>query len=201
MQQQSDTPSPYAAPFEQFDAWFAEAERHEINDPNAMTLATIGADGRPSARIVLLKARDERGFVFYTNLESRKGRDLAGHPTAALLFHWKSLRRQVRIEGAVQHVPDAEADAYFATRPRVSRLGAWASEQSRPLPGRDTLQARLDQFDARFPGGPVPRPPHWTGLLVVPDRFEFWQDIEFRLHDRTLYERAETGWRVGKLFP
>ncbi len=201
MQQQSDTPSPHAAPFEQFDAWFADAERHEVNDPNAMTVATISADGRPSARIVLLKARDERGFVFYTNLESRKGRELTSHPAAALLFHWKSLRRQIRIEGAVRHVPDAEADAYFASRPRTSRLGAWASEQSRPLPGRETLQARLDLFDARFPGEDVPRPPHWTGLLVTPQRFEFWQDIEFRLHDRTLYERAESGWTVSKLFP
>lgn len=201
MQQQSDASTPHAAPFGQFDGWFADAERHEVNDPNAMTLATIGADDRPSARIVLLKTRDERGFVFYTNLESRKGRDVASTPAVALLFHWKSLRRQVRIEGTVQHVPDAEADSYFASRPRTSRLGAWASEQSRPLPSRETLQTRLDLFDRRFPGEHVPRPPHWSGLLVVPDRFEFWQDSEFRLHDRTLYERAEDGWSVSKLFP
>ena len=199
--QQPETPSPHAAPFEQFDAWFAEAERHELNDPNAMTVATIDANGRPSARIVLLKAHDERGFVFYTNLESRKGQALAAHATAALLFHWKSQRRQVRIEGAVSHVADAEADAYFASRPRISRLGAWASEQSRPLPSREALQSRLDQFDARFPGEHVPRPPHWTGLRITPERFEFWQDIEFRLHDRTVYEQDGEGWLVSKLYP
>lgn len=199
--QQPETPSPHAAPFAQFDAWFAEAERHELNDPNAMTVATIGADGRPSARIVLLKAHDERGFVFYTNLESRKGQALAAHATAALLFHWKSQRRQVRIEGTVSHVADAEADAYFASRPRTSRLGAWASEQSRPLPSREALQSRLDVFDARFPDEHVPRPPHWTGLRITPERFEFWQDIEFRLHDRTVYEQTAEGWLVSKLYP
>ena len=189
------------APFDQFDAWFAEASSHEPNDPNAMTVATVGADGLPAARIVLLKSHDARGFVFYTNLQSRKGGELAAHPVASLLFHWKSLRRQVRIEGDVEPVSDAEANAYFASRPRLSRLGAWASEQSRPLPDRTALQSRLDAFDARFPGEFVPRPPHWSGLRVVPRRFEFWQDIEFRLHDRTVYEAAGDGWSVGKLFP
>lgn len=190
-----------SAPFGLFDAWFAEAAAHELNDPNAMTVASVGADGTPSARIVLLKAHDARGFVFYTNLQSRKGGELAAHPAASLLFHWKSLRRQIRIEGATEPVSDAEADAYFASRPRVSRLGAWASEQSRPLPDRTTLQSRLDEVDARYPGDSVPRPPHWSGLRVVPRRFEFWQDIEFRLHDRTVYEATGDGWTVFKLFP
>jgi pyridoxamine 5'-phosphate oxidase len=187
-------------PFEVFDAWFAEAAASEINDPDAMTLATVDAEGMPDARTVLLKGRDEAGFVFYTNLESAKGRELAATPRAALLFHWKSLRRQVRIRGDVAQVSDAEADAYFASRPRGSRLGAWASDQSRPLDSRATLEARVQQQEARFPDE-VPRPPHWSGLRVIPWQIEFWQDGAYRLHDRFLFTRAGDGWSVQRLYP
>jgi pyridoxamine 5'-phosphate oxidase len=192
---------PFAEPFARFGAWFAEAVAAEPNDPNAMTLATVGADGAPDARMVLLKAHDERGFTFFTNTQSRKGEELAANPRAALLFHWKSLRRQVRIEGKVMPVSEAEADAYYATRPRLSRIGAWASDQSRPLAARPALERRVAEAEARFPGGSIPRPPHWSGYLVTPARFEFWQDMPFRLHDRTLYTAAAGGWAVGKLFP
>ena len=188
-------------PFAEFKTWLDEASKSEPNDANAMALATVDAAGRPSARMVLLKGVDERGFVFYTNTESRKGCDLAANPVAALCFHWKSLRRQFRVEGKVERVTEAEADAYFATRPRLSQIGAWASDQSRPLATRADLQARLASYEARYPGEDIPRPPHWSGYRVVPRRIEFWQNMPFRLHDRTVYTRNDGGWTSGKLFP
>jgi pyridoxamine 5'-phosphate oxidase len=184
-----------------FEAWLAEAKASEPNDPVAMTLATVAADGQPSARMVLLKGHDARGFVFYTNQESRKAGELAGTPRAALLFHWKSLRRQVRVEGPVSLVSAEESDAYFASRARDSQLGAWASDQSRPLADRDTFEARFEQAKARFEGGPVPRPPHWGGYRVTAERIEFWQDRAHRLHERRLFARADGGWTEGLLYP
>jgi pyridoxamine 5'-phosphate oxidase len=189
-------------PFARFLEWMNEAWTHEPEDANAMTLATATADGTPSARIVLLKGADARGFVFYTNLESRKGEELAANARAALLFHWKPLGRQVRIEGRVEHVTHAEADAYYASRPRISRLGAWASDQSRVLANRAELERRLADYEAKYPGEEIPRPPHWSGFRIVPERFEFWQNMPFRLHDRTVYAKAADGsWATGKLFP
>jgi pyridoxamine 5'-phosphate oxidase len=188
-------------PFELFRAWFAEARAAEPNDPEAMALATADADGRPSARMVLLKGVDERGFVFYTNREGRKAADLAANPTAALLFHWKSLRRQVRVEGPVSLASDAESDAYFASRSRDSQLGAWASDQSRPLNSRETFERRFEAMRARFDGGPVPRPPHWGGYRVTPERIEFWIDRAHRLHERRLFVRGGDGWSEGLLYP
>jgi pyridoxamine 5'-phosphate oxidase len=189
-------------PFAWFDRWMAEAAASEPSDPNAMTLATATPNGVPSARIVLLRGQDARGFVFYTNTESRKGEELAVNPRAALLFHWKSLQRQIRIEGVTEPVTAAEADAYFETRARISRLGAWASDQSRPLATRAELERRLAEQEARFPGDSVPRPPHWSGYRVIPERFEFWQDMPYRLHDRTVFvRRPDGGWDTGKLFP
>ncbi len=190
-----------ADPFARFQAWLAEAEASEPNDPNAMTLATATADGRPSARMVLLKGVDPRGFVFYTNKESRKGAELAANAQAALLLHWKSLRRQVRVEGLVEEVSAAESDAYFASRPRLSRLGAWASDQSRPLPGRATLAGRVAELELRYKFGEIPRPPHWGGYRVLPSRFEFWQDMPFRLHERLVFTAAGAGWTEGRLYP
>jgi pyridoxamine 5'-phosphate oxidase len=189
------------SPFVQFRAWMADAEQSEPNDPNAMGVATTTLDGRPSLRTLLLKGVDDRGFVFYTNNESRKGGELARNPHVALLFHWKSLRRQIRIEGGVEPVTEAEADAYYASRPRISRLGAWASQQSRTLADRSVLVERLAEMELRYPGD-VPRPDYWSGYRVLPEMFEFWQDMPYRLHDRTVYRRSEDGgWEQGKLFP
>ena len=194
-------PNLATSPFDQFQAWMAEAEKSEPNDPNAMAVATSTPDGRPSLRAVLLKGVDQRGFVFYTNKESRKGDELAANPNAALLFHWKSMGRQIRIEGTVEHVADAEADAYYATRARISRLGAWASQQSRPLADRTVLERRLAEAEQRF-ADEIPRPRYWSGYRVLPQRFEFWQDMPFRLHDRTVYLRSATqDWEQTKLFP
>lgn len=188
-------------PISLFDAWFAEAKASEPNDPEAMALATVDSDGRPSVRMVLLKGHGPDGFVFYTNLDSRKGGELAANPNAALLFHWKTLRRQVRIEGPVEAVSAEEADIYFASRGRNSRLGAWASDQSRPLDSRETFEARFEQVKARFEGQPVPRPSRWSGFRIVPSRIELWCDRAHRLHERRLFVRAGDGWSEGMLYP
>jgi pyridoxamine 5'-phosphate oxidase len=197
------SPQPSADPFTLFSEWLADARRTEINDPNAMTLATIGRDGAPDARIVLLKGQDARGLVFYTNYQSRKGEELASDPRATLVFHWKSLQRQIRVEGRVERVTPEEADAYFASRPRLSKVGAWASDQSRPLAERAELERRLAEAEARFPGDDVPRPPHWSGFRLLPHRFEFWREMPYRLHDRLIFARASEGdaWSTGRLFP
>jgi pyridoxamine 5'-phosphate oxidase len=193
--------APWAEPFERFDAWFAEAQATGMEDPNAMVLATVGAGGRPSARVVLLKGLDERGFVFYTNGESQKGRELAANPNASLSFHWRELHRQVRVEGVVERVTAEEADAYFATRPRISQLGAWASQQSRPLAERARLVAALERVTQTYEGREVPRPPHWGGFRVLPDRLELWVAGEYRLHERTVYQRSGVGWERSLLYP
>jgi pyridoxamine 5'-phosphate oxidase len=192
---------PAADPIARFRAWMADAEATEPNDANAMTLATVAADGRPSARMVLLKGVDARGFVFYTNLASRKAGDLAANPWAALCFHWKTRRRQVRIEGPAEPVDAAEADAYFASRPRISQIGAWASKQSQPLLGRFELEARIARYTARFGIGAVPRPPFWSGYRVVAECIEFWEERKFRLHMRFLYRKGDDGWTVEELYP
>jgi pyridoxamine 5'-phosphate oxidase len=191
-----------ADPHALFEEWLAEARLAEPNDPVAMALATADAAGRPSVRMVLMKGHDARGFVFYTNQRSRKGDELAANAHAALLFHWKSLRRQVRIEGRVEPVAEAEADAYFATRGRDSQLGAWASDQSQPLDARETFEARYQEMRARYEGKKVPRPPHWSGYRVVPQRIEFWNDRAHRLHERRLFTLDGDGsWREGLLYP
>jgi pyridoxamine 5'-phosphate oxidase len=195
-------------PFGLFEAWFADAEAEEINDPNAMALATVDADGLPNVRMVLLKGLDDegagqRGFVFYSNTTSAKGRELLAHPKAAIVFHWKSLRRQVRVRGGITQVTDAEADSYFASRPRGSRIGAWASDQSRPLDARATLERAVETYDRQFVSDDIPRPPRWTGFRLTPVEIEFWHDRPFRLHDRVVFRResATEGWTKVRLYP
>ena len=188
-------------PFALFDAWFAEAKASEPNDPEAMALATASPDGRPSVRMVLLKGHGPDGFDFYTNLDSRKGDELAANPRAALLFHWKSLRRQVRIEGAVAPLPADVADEYFATRGRDSQVGAWASDQSRPLGSREVFEQRCEAVRARFDGGDVPRPDRWGGFRLTPQCLEFWTDRAHRMHERRLFTRTPAGWDEGLLYP
>jgi pyridoxamine 5'-phosphate oxidase len=189
-------------PIEQFRTWFDEALATNLHEPNAMIVATATPDGRPSARVVLLKGFDERGFVFYTNYEGRKGRELEANPYAALLFYWGELERQVRLEGRVGRIPEEESDAYFAGRPRGSQLGAWASEQSRPIKDRGALEKRLRELEAEYEGREVPRPPFWGGYRVEPETMEFWQGRENRLHDRLVYRRSEEGgWRRDRLQP
>ena len=189
-------------PFAQFRRWFEDARRAEVHEPNAMTLATAGPDGRPSARMVLLKGVGPAGFDFFTNFDSRKGLELAANPRAALVFWWGPLERQVRIEGRVATVPEAEADAYFATRPPGSRIGAWASEQSAPIEGRHVIEARAEEVSRRFGEGGIPRPPFWGGFRVVPDHMEFWQGRQNRLHDRLCYRReADGSWAIQRLSP
>ena len=188
-------------PFRLFADWFAEARESEPNDPDAMALATATPDGRPSVRMVLLKGHGPGGFTFYTNLDSRKGAELSANTRAALLFHWKSLRRQVRIEGPVSPVGDAEADVYFDTRSRDSQLGAWASWQSRPLDARATFEKRYEEMVRRFDGETVPRPPRWSGFRVTPGLFEVWSDRPHRLHERRVFTATDGGWREGLLYP
>tara|TARA_Y100000031_G_scaffold110231_1_gene121369 strand:+ start:422 stop:1012 length:591 start_codon:yes stop_codon:yes gene_type:complete len=188
-------------PIALFRVWLTAAEKSEPNDPNAMTLATATPEGVPSARMVLLKEVDERGFAFYTNLASRKATELKANSRAALCFHWKTLHRQVLVEGTVKPVDEAEADAYFASRPRMSRIGAWASQQSRPLAGRFELEKRVAEFTARFHVGSVPRPDFWSGFRLLPEQIEFWRERPFRLHDRMVYHRHEGGWLIERLYP
>ncbi|MFO1170935.1 MAG: pyridoxamine 5'-phosphate oxidase [Hyphomicrobiaceae bacterium] len=190
-------------PFRLFAEWFKDAEGHEPNDPNAMAIATVDPSGLPNVRMVLLKHADADGFVFYTNYESAKGRELLSAGKGALLFHWKSLRRQVRARGIITQVTPEEADAYFASRPRLSRIGAWASEQSRPLEGRLALEKRVAYYTAKYAIGEVPRPPHWSGFRLTPVEIEFWHDRPFRLHDRVVFRRGEASepWTRTRLYP
>ena len=191
-----------AEPFRLFGAWLEDAAKSEPNDPNGLALATVDEDGMPDVRMVLLKGFDEAGFVFYTNFESAKGREILSSMKAAMCFHWKSLRRQVRVRGPVEIVSDAEADAYFATRPRGSRIGAWASKQSRPLESRFALEKAVAEYTAKYAIGDIPRPKHWSGFRLVPRTIEFWHDRPFRLHDRVVFSRAEDGgWGKTRLYP
>ena len=191
----------YSEPFDLFGKWLDMAKEKEINDPTAMNLATTTPDGKPSSRMVLLKDFDQEGFVFYTNLESKKGQQLADNNHVALNFHWKSLRKQVRIEGHAERVSDAEADTYYQSRPRGSRIGAWASEQSRPMEGMFILERRVAEFTAKFGVSEVPRPPHWSGFRVAPELIEFWSDGKFRLHERVVYNRDGETWTTERQFP
>jgi pyridoxamine 5'-phosphate oxidase len=188
-------------PIALFGEWLAAALRAEPNDANAMTLATVDGQGMPDARMVLLKGVDDTGFTFFTNFESAKGRELLAHPKAALVFHWKSLRRQVRVRGDVAPVSEAEADAYFASRARSSQIGAWASDQSRELPDRLAFERRIAEMGLKFGIAPVPRPPHWSGFRLAPHSIEFWRDRPFRLHERLVFDRAGDGWTVRRLYP
>ncbi len=190
-------------PFQIFQEWLEDAKKSEPNDPEAMALATVDEEGLPDVRMVLLKDADERGFVFYTNYESQKGQEILGTLKAALVFHWKSLRRQVRVRGIVEPVTAAEADAYFASRPRQSQIGAWASQQSRPLEGRFALEASVALYAAKYAIGTVPRPPQWSGFRIKPLTLEFWHDRPFRLHDRIVFRRADVdgGWKKIRLYP
>ena len=195
-------------PFALFEEWMAEAEKSELNDPNAMAVATVDADGMPNVRMVLLKGLDgtkspNRGFVFYTNFEGAKGRELLAHPKAALVFHWKSLQRQIRVRGPVTITSNEEADAYYASRPRLSRISAWASDQSRPLEGRFALEAAVAKYTAKYAIGDIPRPAHWSGFRITPLQIEFWRNGAFRLHDRVVFSRpdAVSPWDKTRLFP
>lgn len=205
LERQAAVDSMFAAtdPFRLFDAWLAEAAEKEPNDPNAVALATVDEDGLPDVRMVLLKGADASGFVFYTNLESAKGRELAGNPKAAMCFHWKSLRRQVRVRGPVTAVSDAEADEYYASRARGSRLGAWASAQSRPLESKFALEKQVAIYTAKYPVGHIPRPDHWSGFRITPVQMEFWRNGAFRLHDRRVFTRENEAeqWRMARLYP
>ncbi|WP_395447718.1 pyridoxamine 5'-phosphate oxidase [Aminobacter sp. UC22_36] len=191
-----------AEPFQLFATWLKDATASEPNDPTALALATVDTDGLPDVRMVLLKGFDEHGFVFYTNFESAKGREILATMKAAMCFHWKSLRRQVRVRGPVEIVTDAEADEYFASRPRGSRIGAWASKQSRPLESRFALEKAVAEYTARHVIGEIPRPPHWSGFRIVPSQIEFWHDRPFRLHDRVVFSRTADGvWEKDRLYP
>jgi pyridoxamine 5'-phosphate oxidase len=197
----SDDFAAASEPIALFSEWLADAEKSEPNDPNATALATVDADGLPDVRMVLLKGHDERGFVFYTNFESAKGAEILANPKAAMCFHWKSLRRQVRVRGAVETVTEAEADAYFASRPRGSRIGAWASKQSRPLESKLALEKAVAEYTLKYPVGDIPRPPHWSGFRIKPVQIEFWHDRPFRLHERIVFTREGDGWGKVRLYP